>query len=580
MEKSSLQLAEESFHLLRSVDLRYFWVFYLGVIPFAVGLLYFTADMSRSGLADDSVFGASVLITLLYFWMRICQARFCKGLWDTIAPSAQDPVPRSVRLRQIVAICFFQSLQTPLLLIGLFFVIPLGWIIAALQNASVLGFTQNHSEKTLRRLIGASFRHSHYDWAQNHGVLLIFGIVGLFTWINLVATAIVIPTLVKAFFGVESVFTISPTAAILNSTFFLGTFVLAYLVISPMLKAVYTLRCFYAESRSTGADLLSRLAGCEKVRDQSHSSRRGTLAKASALILGFVVLTSPVSAEDPASNAEGSPVAAETVSGDEFQEEISRTFEKKKYQWQLSRKDGEVIEEAEQSWLSRRMREIADSTREMMKKFSDWIQEQWEKMRRQREPVSRESRDGGFEFADGLSSTFSIGLIVLVSALVAWLLIVMYRKYRGKAPVEGKEVSVDTVDLQSEDIVASQLPENEWMKLAREQIEKGDRRLAIRALFLASLAHLGEVGLLRIARFKSNRDYRFELVRRARKQEKLRSAFDRNTKLFERAWYGWHPVSEEAVEEYLKNHEAIAEESKKVPGNTMESLPLAKPQSA
>lgn len=582
LERSSLQLAEESFHLLRSVDLRYLWVFYLGVIPFAVGLLYFTADMSRSGLADESVVGASLVMTGLYFWMRICQARFCKGLWDTIAPAAQDPLPRTERIRQGIAACFFQSLQTPLLLVGLFFVIPLGWIIAALQNASVLAFTQGGEGKTLRRLFGNSFRHSHFDWAQNHGVLLIFAVVGLFTWINLVATAIVVPTLVKAFFGVESVFTISPTAAILNSTFFLGTLILTYLVMSPMLKAAYTLRCFYAESRTTGADLLSRLASCEKTREPVSAPKSEGLAKASAVVLAILLLGQFAGAQEPpapqASSVEEVPAAE--VTGDDFQDEIARTLEQKKYQWQLSQREMDSIEESEQSWLSRWMRDIADSTRDAMKSFSEWIKEQWRKMSRDRQPVVKGDGGDGLDFSEGLSSTFSIALIVIVSALVAWLLFVMYRKYRGKPPIEAEEVAIETVDLQSEDIVASQLPENEWMKLAREQMEKGDRRLAIRALFLASLAHLGEVGLLKIARFKSNRDYRFELIRRARKQDSLRLAFDRNTHLFERAWYGWHPVSEANVEEFLKNHQAIAEESRNVPGARSSDLPLPKPNPA
>ena len=201
-------------------------------------------------------------------------------------------------------------------------------------------------------------------------------------------------------------------------------------------------------------------------------------------------------------------------------------------------------------------------------------------MDRERSPREGGEKGNSFQFAEGLGSMVSIGLIVLVSGLVLWLVFVMYRKYRGKPPVEGAEVSSEVVDLQSEDIVASQLPEDEWMRLAREQIDKGDRRLAVRALFLASLAHLGEVGLLRIARFKSNRIYREELKRKARKQTKLRSSFERNMTLFERAWYGWHPVSEETVEEFLSHHQSIAEESRKLPGSGVPGSVSSRPVSA
>ena len=43
--------------------------------------------------------------------------------------------------------------------------------------------------------------------------------------------------------------------------------------------------------------------------------------------------------------------------------------------------------------------------------------------------------------------------------------------------------------------MASQLPEDAWLKLAREMVEKGDLRLAVRAMYLAMLAHLGLAGV-------------------------------------------------------------------------------------
>ena len=43
-EVGALQILEEAFHLTRSLDVKFFWVFYLGAVPFAVGFLYFVAD--------------------------------------------------------------------------------------------------------------------------------------------------------------------------------------------------------------------------------------------------------------------------------------------------------------------------------------------------------------------------------------------------------------------------------------------------------------------------------------------------------------------------------------------------------
>lgn len=555
-EKSSLQILEEAFHLLRSVDLRYYWAFYAGAVPFVIGLLYFTADMSRSSLAGESILQSSFILVLLLFTMRAGQAIFSRGLWKTIQPESAMIENRRDWFRQFSALFVLQAFQIPLLLIGAFIALPLGWVIAFLQNLSVLAVSQPPSEKPLRDLFSRSLRHSHDDWAQNHAVLLIFVFVTFFTWINLVATCLILASFAKSFFGIEGIFSISPLAAIMNTTFALGSCLLTYLVVSPMLKAAYTLRCFYAGSRSSGADLLSRLAASKEMRTQVGGSDRLPVRAALVAVLMTLSFFSKAEAEEaPAAPAESSKILGE---------KISETLEQKKYQWQLSRRLDELSpEETERSWLAQQMIELGESIRGWAKAFSEWLEEMFDRFDRQEgkrtAPVNPDAK-----MFEGLSSALSIGLILLVAGLLTWLGFILYRKYRSADREEVEEaVSIETVDLASEDIVATQLPENEWMKLAREQMSKGDGRLAIRALFLASLANLGDEELLRIARFKSNRDYLRELSRKARKWESLRGAFAANTKLFERAWYGWHEVEEETVESFLGNHETIVNESKK-----------------
>ncbi len=138
VEKSSLQMLEESFHLLRTVDLRYYWVFFAGAVPFVVALLYFAADMSRSSLAGESILRSSLIMTGLYLWLRFSQAVFCRGLWKTIQPESdlmEEPVDR---FKQLAALFLIQAFQFPLLVIGVLLALPLGWIIAFLQNSTVL----------------------------------------------------------------------------------------------------------------------------------------------------------------------------------------------------------------------------------------------------------------------------------------------------------------------------------------------------------------------------------------------------------------------------------------------------------
>jgi hypothetical protein len=112
-------------------------------------------------------------------------------------------------------------------------------------------------------------------------------------------------------------------------------------------------------------------------------------------------------------------------------------------------------------------------------------------------------------------------------------------------------------DLTDENVTASQLPEDEWLRLARELAAKGDWRLALRALYLATLAHLASRDLVSIARFKSNRDYQLEVARRARAKPELRQAFEENVAMFDCAWYGLYAVSSEGFRQFQANLERI-----------------------
>lgn len=554
-ETGAVQILEEAFHLVRSSDAGAFCLYYLGAAPWALGLLYFVADMSRSSLADRDAAFAALGMVALWLWKRSAQAAFCARLWDRLNPGHPPRLGARDRFRALAALWFAQAFRVPLLAVGLFFAIPLGWILATFQNLNALALARPPGERPLRSLAGRSIRYSHDQWAQNHGVLLIFFLVSLFTWANLVAACLVAASFAKSIFGVESPFTISPMAAMSNTTFVLGTFLLMQLAIDPLLNAAYVLRCFYASSRTTGADLLSRLAACRRRREEEERRERGALGRVAllALLAAASALPMPTGAQD----------AARAVKAERFRGEIAETLAQKKYQWQLSRRTDGAAEEAGESWLGQRLSEIAESAQRLFRSAGKWIDEQIRRMMERRGPGGAGPR-GDPEWFKALGSTTSIALVVVVLGLFAWLALLLYRSHRGRDRAEAvEEGAAGGIDLASEDIVATQLHEDEWLRLAREQIEKGEERLAIRALFLATLAHLGERGLLKIVRSKSNRDYRSELGLRARPFGELRRAFDENTTLFERVWYGLHRLGSGAVEGYLENHGRIAAESAK-----------------
>lgn len=68
--KSAIRMIEEAVHLLRSEPGELLAGYYLGSVPFVLGLLYFWADMSRGANSDEhSVMGALGL-SFLFVWMK------------------------------------------------------------------------------------------------------------------------------------------------------------------------------------------------------------------------------------------------------------------------------------------------------------------------------------------------------------------------------------------------------------------------------------------------------------------------------------------------------------------------------
>ena len=86
---------------------------------------------------------------------------------------------------------------------------------------------------------------------------------------------------------------------------------------------------------------------------------------------------------------------------------------------------------------------------------------------------------------------------------------------------------------------------------------EGDYRKALRALYLAILANLGAHGRIAIARYKSNREYQMELARRAHAEPELLQCFSDCMTVFERVWYGLHPVAREHLQRFIRDQERI-----------------------
>jgi hypothetical protein len=129
---------------------------------------------------------------------------------------------------------------------------------------------------------------------------------------------------------------------------------------------------------------------------------------------------------------------------------------------------------------------------------------------------------------------------------------------RRPRPVEIVPAAIAAApDLTDENVKADDLSTRRWLTLAGELAENGELRLAVRALYLATLAHLADHELITIEVYKSNHDYERELKRRAHEHPELISIFSSNLNSFERVWYGMYRIARADFDAFAARHQRI-----------------------
>lgn len=561
--KDALELIEEAVHLLRTAPAGALAAYYLGGLPFVLGLLYFWADMSRNPFAYEHAAEASLGLAMLFLWMKFWQVIFARKLRAAVALVPPEPWNFTRCRRVWLAQSALQPWGLFLLPLSLLPVLPVAWVYAFFQNLTAL---DDGESPRLRELIRKSARQAALWPRQNHVVLLILLLFGGCVFLNWTIFGLVLPNLTKTLLGVESVFTRSGFG-LLNTTFFAAMFGLAYLCVDPIAKTVYVLRCFYGESLASGEDLKVEL------KHATAAGRRVTAALAMLLLITPNLTTctfgaSPVplssrfaTAASPAEAGQSKPPSRPTsdvhprspsaLSSSALDDAIAEVIQQRKYTWRVPR-DTIAKPEANPGGLLRR---FLDRIKKPVRAVVEWV----DRVLRKLFTSNRTVTVGG---ASALGWVLLLKLLLyalVVAAVVAlgWLLFRWLQNRRRPSMAVVGEAVRPAPDLTDENLGADQLPEDGWTKLARELFERGELRLALRAFYLASLAHLAERNLISLARFKSNRDYELELRRRGHSFAGLLAVFGENVSVFDRIWYGMHDVTGELVRQFAANVERI-----------------------
>ncbi len=493
-ERGAIDILEEAVQLLRAAPGSAYVMYLAGAVPFVLALLFFLNDMTHSPFASEHLVTGSLALAVLFVWKNVWQALFSVRLFRVLSP-ASTQTGSLARLILIEA-----ALQPVSLLIPL----PFPWLAAFFRNVSLFAaLGEPDPMRTARRQAVLWTR-------QNWAILSIVTLGGLLVFANALVTLFLVPQLGRSFLGIEGELARSGNHLLNLATLATAT-AIAWLVIDPLLDAVYVLRCFYGESIATGEDL------------------RASLRRAVAALVMMVALLVAVPRLGTAQTTSINPA--------KLDRSIDEVIHRREFTWRTPKPAGP---EPEGRWAG------------FVRSAVDLIYKAWDYVRRVLDEWLKQSpeKESGGKNSPVTRRMMEL-LIGLVVALIAGAAVAFFLRRRAPA-VTAKAVTpaAPAVNLNDESVSADQMPEASWMQLADEWMAKGDCRLALRALYLAGLNYLGQRNVVSIRKWKSGLDYRREFDRRSRSNPEISPVFSNNVRAFERGWYGKHPVDPEMVADF------------------------------
>lgn len=532
---SGVQLVEEAVHLLRGAAPAALAIYYAGTVPFALGVLFFWGHATWFYPPAADLAGEALGLVLLFAVMKTLQAEFCARLLASRLGSR----PPQWGWRRLGRIARAQlRLQPWAALVAVFaalLALPFGWVYAYGQNLSVLGTDEPlHDEAVKQAKL----------WpAQNHqGLLLIFAAAGV-AWLNLASAFVAVPWLANRLLGIDNIFGFSG-GWYFNTTFLAAVTALTWLAVDPLVKAFYVLRMFYGRARRTGDDVRVEL-------------------RLARVVVAAVALASLGLVPRPAHAAEAAVPAAPASSAvrpAELDRAIDRVFDRPEYRWRLQSIAPPPPAHPKDGLVMRVLRPVANFLRDVLRAIWHgvrWILDRLGGGSSDDSPVHAKSAGAAAGAVLKALLYLFIGAAALLLVWIVWQLVRSAR--RGAAAViAAQPVSLAVPDLDDENVQAAQLPTDGWLALAREQIARGGWRLALRALYLATLARLASDGLIALAKFKTNLDYERELRRRALARIEIPARFAARRREFEAVWYGRAETGETDVRAWLAELERTA----------------------
>lgn len=512
MKRSALDLLEDSLSLLLAQGSGA-WLRYLaGQVPLLLCLLYFAEDMA-SGYRADRCLIDSFLVTTCFFWAAFWRSRFSGMLLASVVDdqSARKPSGAWQCLSMQIVLQSAKLLVLPLAVLS---ILPLPWVSAFFRGSTVDSDRNGSSLGVVIRRSAARASASNTTYWIG---ILILTLLGLILFINIVIAGALLPQLAKSFTGYETSWTRNFNG-ILNFNLLAIGAAATWFLLDPLSQAFSVLNCFHFEARSNGQDLsrdLRRLAG-------------------GALL--FLVLIAPAR-----------PETSQTISVEDLNRGVETALTQPDFQWRTPLSAQRRSPFADR--IYRDIRRLAQPVRAALTGLGGWLR----KLFRQNPSPTGEGPTRSHPPGKLYLLLYAAGALVVLVVLITF---VRGRSRRAKPVGSTSSAELGAFDPSREDVLATELPDDEWLRLARQYTEGGEYRSAVRALYLSTLAHLGSHRLISVARSKTNGAYERELQMRAPAPE-LFSTFAAVNLSFEKAWYGSYPVDAETAAQSERHTQII-----------------------
>ena len=593
LHEGGLLLAGASLNIFGSLPLDIHFLYYLGSLPFAIGFLYFWFDMSQSAYAEDRLVLWSLVLPLLFVWMKCWQSIYVNKLNNWIYG-----VPLPVyTLRAVIRLIMFNAIVQPsgFIVIPVSMILGFPYMLAGFFYQDVLlsehlyeeGFfsscrnsyrcaKQDYSQGlTLMWLFSPwqmgiavlmicfiIFIHRYFGMAMVHDGstgLLVGSIVFQITLVTcllspvaamlaagIAGTAFLLPWALEHLFGIETSLSHGYKTMLTSTSFVAVVYFLVYLLLDPLMKIATITRRFQYNSLSNGEDILLAL------KEFSRRARKGAgmIIFFMAISLAFL-LPSKLTAESDTGRgtlAEKGLVPGAAGQREQLDAALDETLRHPRYTWRMPRqlKKKDVSDDLPEWYkpIDKFMKQMQEKLKEFQEAFQDWLDELFN---------DRKDTDSSkFSWLMNIGLAEGIFYLLLCAVLLTVLIMLLkwLRTRQQLMTVTRKEAVKVQVDVLDHGLSPDALPPDEWLALASSLVSQGDYRSAMRALFLGVLAKLGESGFVTLRAYKSNYDYRRELDIRARDRMEIITLFKWLCRLMECTWYGFVPVTEEMWKEY------------------------------